>query len=52
MILVPTKRTSIWKEAEIEPEGEWYLQQALAWGDVLKITDENKDIQLQIGLLI
>ncbi|NMB27253.1 MAG: solute-binding protein [Tissierellia bacterium] len=36
------KELSIWKEAEIEPEGEWYLSAGSGMGDVLKITDEKQ----------
>jgi tungstate transport system substrate-binding protein len=36
------KELSIWKEAEIEPAGEWYLEAGSGMGDVLKITDEKQ----------
>ena len=36
------KELSIWKEAGIEPEGEWYLSAGAGMGDVLKITDEKQ----------
>lgn len=36
------KELSIWKEAEIEPAGEWYLEAGAGMGDVLKITDEKE----------
>ncbi len=42
-ILAPTKKElSIWKEAGIEPEGEWYLSAGAGMGDVLKIADEKQ----------
>ena len=34
------KELSIWKEAEIEPEGEWYISAGSGMADVLKIDDE------------
>jgi tungstate transport system substrate-binding protein len=34
------KELSIWKEAGIEPEGEWYLSAGSGMADVLKIADE------------
>ena len=36
------KELSIWKEAGIEPEGEWYLSAGAGMGDVLKIADEKQ----------
>lgn len=36
------KELSIWKEAGIEPEGEWYLSAGSGMGDVLKIADEKQ----------
>ena len=36
------KELSIWKEAGIEPEGEWYLSAGSGMGDVLKIADEKE----------
>ncbi len=32
------KELSIWKEAQIEPAGEWYLEAGSGMGDVLKIS--------------
>ena len=34
------KELSIWKEAGIEPEGEWYISTGSGMADVLKIADE------------
>ncbi|NLW21666.1 MAG: tungsten ABC transporter substrate-binding protein [Tissierellia bacterium] len=36
------KELSIWKEAQIEPAGDWYLEAGSGMGDVLKITDEKQ----------
>lgn len=36
------KELSIWKEANIEPSGEWYLEAGAGMGDVLKIADEKQ----------
>lgn len=36
------KELSIWEEADIEPEGEWYLSAGAGMGDVLKIADEKQ----------
>ena len=36
------KELSIWKEAGIEPEGDWYISAGSGMGDVLKIADEKK----------
>lgn len=36
------KELSIWKEANIEPEGEWYLEAGAGMGDVLKMADEKQ----------
>ncbi|NLL81437.1 MAG: solute-binding protein [Tissierellia bacterium] len=36
------KELSIWKEAGIEPAGEWYLEAGAGMGDVLKITNEKQ----------
>ncbi|MCF6466088.1 substrate-binding domain-containing protein [Clostridium sp. Cult2] len=36
------KELSIWKEAGIEPQGEWYLEAGAGMGDVLKIADEKQ----------
>lgn len=36
------KELGIWKSAEIEPAGEWYLEAGAGMGDVLKITDEKQ----------
>ena len=36
------KELSIWKEAGIEPEGDWYISAGAGMGDVLKIADEKK----------
>lgn len=36
------KELSIWKEAQIEPAGEWYLEAGSGMGDVLKISDEKQ----------
>ena len=36
------KELSIWKEAGIEPEGDWYISAGSGMGDVLKIADEKR----------
>lgn len=36
------KELSIWKEAGIDPEGNWYISAGSGMGDVLKIADEKR----------
>lgn len=36
------KELSIWEEADIEPEGEWYISAGGGMADVLKIADEEQ----------
>ena len=36
------KELSIWKEAGLEPEGDWYISAGAGMGDVLKIADEKR----------
>lgn len=41
-----TKELAIWKEAEIEPEGDWYISAGLGMGEVLNMADELQDYTL------
>ncbi len=36
------KELELWKTADIEPEGEWYLSSGAGMGDVLKIANEKQ----------
>jgi tungstate transport system substrate-binding protein len=36
------KEKSLWKQAEIEPKGKWYIQAGQGMGAVLKIADEKQ----------
>lgn len=40
------KELSIWKTANIEPAGEWYLEAGAGMGDVLKIANEKQGYTL------
>ena len=37
-----TKELSIWKAAEIEPQGDWYVSAGQGMGEVLTMTDEQQ----------
>lgn len=40
------KELGIWKSADIEPAGEWYVEAGAGMGDVLAITDEKQGYTL------
>lgn len=40
------KELSIWKSANVEPMGDWYLEAGAGMGDVLKIADERQGYTL------
>lgn len=40
------KELEIWKDADIEPKGDWYVQAAAGMGDVITMTDEKQGYTL------